>query len=143
MPDGKPAATNRKARFDYEILETFEAGLALLGSEIKSIREGRANITEGYAREESSEMWLFNAHISGYSHDPVRPRKLLLHKSEIAWLKRQTSEKGLTIVPLKLYIKKHFAKVQIGLARGRRRHDKRRAIIDKERSREARRAMER
>lgn len=143
MPDGKPAATNRKARFDYEILETFEAGLALLGSEIKSIREGRANITEGYAREESSEIWLFNAHISGYSHDPVRPRKLLLHKSEIAWLKRQTSEKGLTIVPLKLYIKKHFAKVQIGLARGRRRHDKRRAIIDKERSREARRAMER
>ena len=119
MPDGKPAATNRKARFDYEILETFEAGLALLGSEIKSIREGRANITEGYAREESSEIWLFNAHISGYSHDPVRPRKLLLHKSEIAWLKRQTSEKGLTIVPLKLYIKKHFAKVQIGLARGR------------------------
>ena len=143
MPDGKPAATNRKARFDYEILETFEAGLALLGSEIKSMREGRANITEGYAREESSEIWLFNAHISGYSHDPVRPRKLLLHKSEIAWLKRQTSEKGLTIVPLKLYIKKHFAKVQIGLARGRRRHDKRRAIIDKERSREARRAMER
>ena len=143
MPDGKPAATNRKARFDYEILETFEAGLVLLGSEIKSIREGRANITEGYAREESSEMWLFNAHISGYSHDPVRPRKLLLHKSEIAWLKRQTSEKGLTIVPLKLYIKKHVAKVLIGLARGRRKHDKRRAIIDKERSREARRAMER
>ena len=134
---------NRKASFNYFFIELIEAGIVLKGSEIKSIREGRANITEGYAREESSEIWLFNAHISGYSHDPVRPRKLLLHKSEIAWLKRQTSEKGLTIVPLKLYIKKHFAKVQIGLARGRRRHDKRRAIIDKERSREARRAMER
>ena len=143
MFDGKPAATNRKARFDYEILETFEAGLVLLGSEIKSIREGKANITEGHAREESNEMWLFNVHISGYSHDPVRPRKLLLHKSETAWLKRQTSEKGLTIVPLKLYIKKHFAKVLIGLARGRRKYDKRRAIIDKEREREARRAIER
>jgi SsrA-binding protein len=142
-------SVNRKARFNYEIVETFEAGLALLGTEIKAIREGRATIGESYARPEGGEMWLLNAHISEYSaggisnHEPTRKRKLLLHKQQISYLAAQVSEKGLTLVPLKLYLKGHNVKVQIGVARGRKRYDKRRAIIDKEREREAGEAIKR
>ena len=149
MTDGKTVATNRRARFDYEILETVEAGLVLTGTEIKAIREGRANITEAFARPESGELWLFNAYISQYSsatgqsHDATRPRKLLLHKDEVVSLSRQVAEKGLAIVPLRLYIRRHLAKVELGLGRGRRRYDKRRVIIEREREREARAAIRR
>jgi SsrA-binding protein len=145
----KTLAVNRRARFDYEILDTLEAGIVLLGTEIKAIREGRGNISGSFARREDGEMWLFNAHISQYSaggihtHDPARPRKLLLHKKELVRLGKQVDERGLTIVPLRLYIRRHKAKLEIGLARGRRRQDKRRAIIDREREREARAAVRR
>ena len=145
----KTLAVNRRARFDYEILDTLEAGIVLLGTEIKAVREGRGNISGSFARQENGEMWLFNAHIAQYSaggihtHDPARPRKLLLHKQQLARLAKQVDERGLTIVPLRLYIKRHRAKLEIGVARGRRRHDKRRAIIDREREREARAAIRR
>jgi SsrA-binding protein len=149
MTDVKTVAVNRKARFEYDILDTFEAGLVLAGTEIKAIREGRANIGDAFAKPESGELWLVNAHIAHYSaggvnnHDPDRPRKLLLHRDQIAWLTRQVNEKGLTIVPLMLYLKRHRAKVELGLARGRRRYDKRRAIIERQREREAQEAVRR
>ncbi len=144
---GGAIAVNRKAYFDYDIQQTIEAGIVLLGTEIKAIREGRANINEAFAKKESGEIWLFNAHISQYSagginaHNQTRPRKLLLHKNEIDDLSKQVDTKGLTLIALKLYIKNHKAKIQIGLARGRKKQDKRRAIIDREREREAQRAM--
>jgi SsrA-binding protein len=145
----KTLAVNRRARFDYEILDTLEAGIVLLGTEIKAVREGRGNISGSFARQENGEMWLFNAHIAQYSaggihtHDPARPRKLLLHKQQLVRLSKQVDERGLTIVPLRLYVKRHRAKLEIGVARGRRRHDKRRAIIDREREKEARAAVRR
>ena len=149
MGNGKTLAVNRRARYDYEILDSFEAGLVLLGTEIKAMREGRANISEAFAKSEDGELWLVNAHISHYSaggaynHDPTRPRKLLLHKDQISRLSREIAEKGLTLVPLKLYLKRHRAKVELGLARGRRRYDKRRAIIERLRENEARDAVRR
>ena len=121
----------------------------LRGTEIKSIREGRANIGDAYARPENGELWLLNLHIGQYdygasnNHDPTRPRKLLLHKDQIIRLTRQISERGYTIVPLRLYLKRHVAKVELGVAKGRRKYDKRRAIIDRDREREARNAMRR
>ena len=145
----KTLAVNRRARFDYEILDTLEAGIVLLGTEIKAVREGRGNISGSFARQEDGEMWLFNAHIAQYSaggihtHDPARPRKLLLHKQQLVRLSKQVDERGLTIVPLRLYLKRHRAKLEIGVARGRRRQDKRRAIIDREREKEARAAIRR
>ena len=145
----KTLAVNRRARFDYEILDTLEAGIVLLGTEIKAVREGRGNISGSFARQENGEMWLFNAHIAQYSaggihtHDPARPRKLLLHKQQLVRLSKQVDERGLTIVPLRLYVKRHRAKLEIGVARGRRRQDKRRAIIDREREKEARAAIRR
>ena len=145
----KTLAVNRRARFDYEILDTLEAGIVLLGTEIKAVREGRGNISGSFARQENGEMWLFNAHIAQYSaggihtHDPARPRKLLLHKQQLARLGKQVDERGLTIVALRLYVKRHRAKLEIGVARGRRRQDKRRAIIDREREKEARAAVRR
>ena len=150
MSQFKTIAANRKARFNYEILETVEAGLVLKGTEIKAIREGRASLGEAYARPMGGELWLLNAHIAQYSsggnvnnHDPTRPRKLLLREDEITHLSRQVAEKGLTVVPLRLYLKRHLAKVELGLARGRRRYDKRRVIIEREREREARAAVRR
>ena len=149
MSEGRTLTANRKARLDYEILDTVEAGLSLLGTEIKAIREGRANISEAFARPEGGEMWLLNAHIAQYSaggihnHDPTRPRKLLLHKEQITRLSRQVAEKRLTLVPLRLYLKRHRAKVELGLARGRKRYDKRQIIIERERAREARDAVRR
>ena len=149
MTAGKTFAFNRKARFEYDILETHEAGLVLEGTEIKAIREGRANITDAYARPDGGELWLVNAHIGQYSaggsvnHDPKQPRKLLLHKDEITKLASQVEAKQLTIVPLRLYLKRHRAKIELGLARGRRQYDKRRAIIERERDREARQAVRR
>ena len=144
MTKVKMLAFNRRARFHYNILDTVEAGLVLLGSEIKAIREGRANIGESFARLESGELWLINAHIAQYSaggnigHDPVRVRKLLLHRQQINRIARQVTQKGYTIVTLSLYLRRNRAKVELGLARGRKIHDRRQAIKDKERKREAR-----
>ena len=149
MNGGRTLAVNRKARFEYEVLETVEAGLALIGTEIKAVREGGANLSGAYARPDGGEMWLMNAHIARYSaagsdhYDPSRPRKLLLHKAQVARLSKEVSERGLTLVPLRLYLKRHLAKVEIGLAKGRKRYDKRRAIIERDRTREAREATRR
>ncbi len=140
-------AVNRKALHDYEVLKRIEAGLALLGSEIKSIRQGRAQIREAYARPEGGELWLLNAHIARYdaagptSHEPTRKRKLLLHKSQIRELSRAVLEQGLTLVPLRLYLKDGIAKVEIALVRGRKRYDKRAAIAKRDAEREMARAL--
>ena len=149
MADDKMVSLNRKALHDYEILERVEAGLVLTGTEIKSIRAGRVDIREAYVRPYGNELWLINAHISPYAaggiynHEPTRPRKLLLHREQMANLAGEAAQKGLTIVALKLYIRRHVAKVELGLARGKKLHDKRRAIIDRDREREARRALQR
>lgn len=149
MTQGRTIAVNRKARFNYEILERTEAGLVLTGSEIKAIRAGRVSLQQAYAKPQGGELWLVDAHIASYSagsatdQDPTRPRKLLLHKDEIVHLTSQAAEKGLTLVPLRLYIKRHVAKLELGVARGRKQYDKRRVIIDREREREARAAMSR
>ena len=149
METGKTVIINKKAFFDYEILERVEAGIVLTGTEIKSIRAGKVNIREGYVRPEKGELWLLNAHIAAYNaggvnnHEPTRPRKLLLHKDQILELSSCVDQKGLTIVPLRLTIKNHVAKLELGLARGKRKYDKRRTIMDRERDREARRAISR
>lgn len=149
MTEAKTVAVNRRARFDYEILETVEAGLALRGTEIKAIREGRANLSQAFAKPQGGELWLLNAHIAQYSagsynnHDPVRPRKLLVHKDEARRLSTQVEQKGYTLIPLRLYIKGHLAKVELGVARGRRQYDKRQALITREREREAQAALRR
>ncbi len=141
--------TNRRARRNYDVLDTIEAGLVLSGTEIKAIREGRVNLSDAYGKPEDGELWLMNMHIAQYSagtgnnHEPTRPRKLLLHKDEIRRLTRQVSERGLTLVPLRLYIRRHRAKVELGVARGRKLYDKRRALVEREREREARAAMRR
>ena len=140
-------AENRKARYDYHVLETWEAGVALLGTEVKSIREGRANLRDSYARVQDGEVWLFNVHISPYSHrgsadhPDKRPRKLLLHRHEIRKLVGQTAEKGLTLVPLELYFKTGRVKVLLALAKGKKEHDKRETIRRREVDRETRSAM--
>ncbi len=140
-------AVNRKALHDYEVLKRIEAGLALLGSEIKSIRQGRIQIREAYARPEGGELWLLNAHIARYDpagptgHEPTRKRKLLLHKSQIRELSRAVLEQGLTLVPLRLYLKDGIAKVEIALVRGRKRYDKRAVIAKRDADREIARAV--
>lgn len=138
----KTVATNRKAYHDYYIQDSEEAGIALTGSEIKSIRAGRVNLRDAYIRPEAGELWLLNAHIARYeassylSHEPTRPRKLLLHRKQIDNLISKVSEKGFTLVPLKLYIKDGLAKVEVALARGKKIYDKREAIIRREAERE-------
>lgn len=145
--NNRTVAVNRQARFNYEILESYEAGMALTGTEIKSIRAGRVDLREAYARPQNGELWLLNAHIaqydagSIYNHDPRRPRKLLLHREEIRKLSDEVGQKGLTLVALRLYIKNHHAKLELGLARGKRQYDKRRAIRDRELDMAARQAM--
>ncbi|MEE2679255.1 MAG: SsrA-binding protein SmpB [Myxococcota bacterium] len=140
-------ATNRRARFEYEILDTWEAGIALLGPEVKGLRTGKANLSDAYATVRRGEAYLVNAHISPYDKagrdnpDPRRERKLLLHRREIAKLQGAVAEKGLTLVPLKLYFKNGRAKVELGLARGKRRHDKRETIRRREQEREMQRAV--
>jgi SsrA-binding protein len=138
-------ARNKKARFDYFVLETFEAGLVLTGTEIKSVRAGRVNLKDGYARVTGTDVWLYNVHISPYekgtyyNHDPLRPRKLLLRIEEIKRLIGKTREKGLTLVPLSMYLKDNkWAKVELALAKGKAKYDKREAIAE----RDAKRAME-
>ena len=143
----KNIAENRKAFHDYHILETFEAGIALLGTEVKGIREGQANLRDSYARVEKGEIWLFNVHINPYSHrgyvdhDPRRKRRLLLHKHEIRKLIGKTVEKGLTLVPTKLYFKNGKVKVAIALAKGKQDHDKRETLRRREADRETRAAV--
>jgi SsrA-binding protein len=138
---------NRKARHDYHVLETWEAGVALLGTEVKAIREGRVNLRDSYARLEHGEVWMMNVHISPYSHrgyaDHVetRQRKLLLHRHEIRKLIGRVAEKGLTLVPLQMYFKKGRVKVLIGLAKGKQAHDKRETIRRREVDRETRAAV--
>jgi SsrA-binding protein len=140
-------ADNRKAYFDYHVLETFEAGIALLGTEVKGIREGKANLRDAFARVEKGEVWLYNVHINPYSHrgyvdhDPKRRRKLLLHRQEIRKLIGKTVEKGLTLVPTRMYFKNGKVKVAIALARGKQVHDKRETIKRRETERETRAAV--
>src|SRR5437773_11342758 len=135
-------ADNRKARFDYHIEDSLEAGIALQGTEIKSLRAGHANLRDGYARVENGEVWLRNVHIAPWAnsahdnHDPLRPRKLLLHKDEIGQLVGTVAQKGYTLVPLRMYIKHGRAKVELGVARGRKRFDKRQVIKEREATRE-------
>ena len=143
----KTAATNRKARFNYHIQESEEAGIALWGSEIKSIRGGRASLNDAYIRPEGGELWLVGAHIARYeassylSHQPTRPRKLLMHRKQINNLQSKVAERGLTLVPLRLYLKGHLAKVEVALAKGKRQHDKRESITRREMDRDLRRTM--
>jgi SsrA-binding protein len=140
-------AVNRKAYHDYHIQESFEAGIALKGSEIKSIRAGKVNLSDAYARPENGELWLHNSHIASYdaasynTHEPIRPRKLLLHRKEIDVLASKVVQKGLTLVPLKLYIKHGVAKVELGVAKGKKVYDKREAIARRDADREMDRAM--
>ena len=145
--DRKVVAQNRKARHNYFIEETFEAGLALTGTEVKSLRGGRSNIAESYVKEEGGEAWLVNAHIPEYAsgnrfnHEPRRPRKLLLHRREIARFVGKASQRGFTLVPLRLYFKRGRAKVELAVARGKQLHDKRQDQKKSEAQRDIRRAM--
>jgi SsrA-binding protein len=140
-------ADNRKALHDYHVLETWEAGVALLGTEVKAIREGRVNLRDSFARLEKGEVWLMNVHISPYSHtgyahhDERRQRKLLLHRHESRKLTGRVSEKGLTLVPLRMYFKNGRVKVALALARGKQAHDKRETLRRREAERETRAAI--
>ncbi len=138
--------TNRKARHDYLVLESWECGIMLAGAEVKSLRDGRANLQDSYARVEDHEVWLFGMHVSPYAYsrgdlDPVRKRKLLLHHKEIEEIERGTAEKGHTLVPLRVYFKDGRAKVELALARGKRAYDKRQALAERDAKRETERAM--
>jgi len=143
----QPIAENRKAFHDFHILESFECGIALLGTEVKGIREGQANLRDSFARVERGEVWLFNVHINPYSHrgyvdhDPKRKRRLLLHKYEIRKLIGKTVEKGLTLVPTRMYFKNGKIKVALALARGKQDHDKRETLRKREADRETRAAV--
>ncbi len=147
MPGIKIVATNRKAGRDFNLEDRFEAGLALLGTEIKSIRAGRVNLSDGYVQHRDGELWLVNVHIAPYDpsgrygHEPLRPRKLLLHRREINRLISRVTERGYTIVPTRLYLKDGRAKVEIALARGKRKYDKRQDISKRDAQREIERAL--
>ena len=138
---------NRKAYHDYHIQESLEAGIVLKGSEIKSVRAGKINLSDAYAKPENGELWLHNSHIASYdaasynTHEPIRPRKLLLHRKEIDILSGKVMQKGLTLVPLKLYIKHGVAKLELGVARGKKVYDKREAIARRDAEREMERAL--
>ncbi|NHC45294.1 SsrA-binding protein SmpB [Motilibacter aurantiacus] len=143
----KNIAQNRKARHDYAIEDTYEAGIVLTGTEVKSLRQGRASLVDGFAEVRDGEVWMLNVHIPEYTegtwnnHTPRRPRKLLLHKLEILKLIGKTKETGYTLVPLSLYFKDGRAKVELALARGKREYDKRQTLMEKQAKREADRAM--
>jgi SsrA-binding protein len=144
----KVVARNRKAYHDYSIEDTVEAGLVLIGSEIKSIRDGRVNLRDSYATiDDYGEVWLHNAHVAPYDpasrfgHEPRRTRKLLLHKRQIARLQTQVQAKGYTLIPLRMYIRDNLAKVELALARGKRQYDKRAAIAKRDDERRVRRAI--
>ena len=144
--DEKIVTTNRKARHDYFVLESYECGVVLKGSEVKSIRNGRANLQDAYARVDDGEVWMYGMHVSPYEFsraelDPVRKRKLLLHHKEIVELTRATEEKGVTLVPMRVYFKDGRCKVQLAIARGKARYDKRQAIAARDAKREAERDL--
>ncbi len=148
MPDDfKTVATNRKAYHDYAVEETHEVGIVLTGTEIKSVRAGSVNLKDAYAQVKNGEMWLFNVHISPYEPasrenvDPERTRKLLLHRQEINRLMGKVQEKGLTIIPLRMYLKKNRAKIELALVRGKRQYDKRESIAKRDSDREIQRAL--
>ena len=138
----KVITTNRKARHEYEIIDTVETGIVLHGTEVKAAREGRINLTDAYARIKESELWLIGMHISPYSksdtenHDPLRDRKLLVHRLQLKRLNRQVEEKGVTLIPLKIYFSRHLIKVELGLARGKRKYDKRASIAERDQKRD-------
>ncbi len=143
-------AQNRRARHDYDLLDVLECGIALQGSEVKSLRDGKVQLRDAYARVEGGEVWLYGMHVAPYAfasgfggHDPERPRKLLLHRREIDELHARTTQQSLTLVPLSLYFKDGRAKVELALARGRRRYDKRHAIASRDAEREVERAVAR
>lgn len=145
----KVVITNRKARHDYEILDTYEAGIVLTGTEVKSLRQGNANLSDSYAVMKNGELWLLGMHISPYDHgsyanvDPLRSRKLLLHKKEILKLAGRISAKGLTLVPLQVYFTHNIAKVLVGVARGKREYDRRADIAKREAERSIRQRLRR
>ena len=145
----KTVATNRKAYHNYHVQDSVEAGIVLTGTEIKSIRASRVSLGDAYVKPEAGELWLLNAHIARYeagsysSHEPMRPRKLLLHRKEINALTSKILERGFTLVPLKLYIKDSLAKVEVALARGKKLYDKRDSMIRRETEREMERAIKR
>ena len=151
MPDQrqKDVAVNRRAFHDYFIDERYEAGLVLTGTEVKSLRTGRANLADGYVRIGGNEAWLENVHISAYAqggyvnHEPRRPRKLLLHAKEIASLVGKVRQRGYTLIPLRMYFSRNHAKVEIGLGRGKRQYDKRQALAEADAKREMERAVRR
>jgi SsrA-binding protein len=146
-PSEKLLADNRKARHDYHLLDTIEAGLVLLGTEVKAIREGRVNLRDSYGRVEGGEVFVYNIHISPYSHrgyaehEPLRRRKLLLHRAQIRKMIGKTVEKGITLVPVRMYLKNGRVKVAISLAKGKKAHDKRETIKNRETERETRAAL--
>jgi SsrA-binding protein len=143
----KIASENRKARHDYHIHEAFETGMVLTGTEVKSLRAGKANLKDSYANIREGEVYLYNMHISPYeegnqfNHEPLRPRKLLMHKSEIVKLFSQTREKGFTLIPLKIYFKHGMAKLELGLASGKKNYDKRQDLAERDSKREVDRAL--
>lgn len=145
--EGQVIAQNKKARHDYTILETYEAGIVLQGTEIKSIRNRRVNLKDGFVRVRNQEAFLYNVHISPYeqgnlfNHDPLRTRKLLLHKKQIKKLAEEQKQSGITIVPLKIYLKDGFAKVLIGVAKGKKQYDKREALKEKDMKRDIQRTL--
>jgi SsrA-binding protein len=142
MEETKTLGTNRKARFNYEVVETLECGIELRGTEVKSVKNGKFSFTDSYARIKDGELWLQALHISPYAfgnlnnHEPERERRLLVHRDEIKRLRRRVDERGFTLVPLKFYLKRGFVKVQIGVCRGKKLHDKREAIKRKDQKRE-------
>jgi SsrA-binding protein len=147
MTEPKTVATNRKAYHDYFVEETYEAGIALTGTEIKSVRAGRVNLRDSYAQVKGGELWLQNVHISPYehgnraNHDPKRTRKLLMHKREIFRLQGKVQERGYTLIPLRMYLKDNLAKIEIGLARGKKLYDKRETIAKRDSERSLRRIL--
>ncbi|MCX7642518.1 MAG: SsrA-binding protein SmpB [Armatimonadetes bacterium] len=147
MPE-RTVAVNRKARHDYDILETYEAGIVLTGPEVKSVRQGKVSLSEAYARVNKGELWLYNMHIAPYdpvlqrNYDPRQPRKLLMHRREIDKLMGLTQQRGLTLIPLRVYFNERgYAKVELGLAKGKRKVDRRREIMEREMKREVDRAL--
>lgn len=146
----RPVAQNRKARHDYDVLDTFECGIALQGSEVKSLRDGKVQLRDAYARAEGGEVWLYGVHVAPYAqatgfgaHEPDRRRKLLLHRREIDELDERTKQESLTLVPLSIYFKEGRAKVELALARGRKTYDKRHAIAERDAARDIERASAR
>ncbi len=141
-PSARIVSDNRRARHEYDLIEVFEAGIALVGTEVKSLRQGKANLKDSFARVENGELWLYNCHISPYdhgnrfNHDPLRKRRLLMHRRQILKIKSNLNEKGLTLIPLKMFFKGNWAKVDLALAKGKQLYDKRQSIQKRETKRE-------